>query len=123
MITSNPAVANGEPCIRDTKFTVKQLQKLLPYNSDTDIIEAYPFLTFQDITFVRSLNGKIPEPKGEVLYNISDMKIAYETAKSVPFEEWITSYNSGVVVEPPPYVEPVVETITPPDDPNSQNLP
>lgn len=123
-ITTNPSVANGDPCIRDTKFTVKQLLKLLIHNSDADILAAYPFLTLQDITYVRSLNGKIPQPVAEVMYSVEDMRVAYFTPPSVSFEEWISSYNIGHVILPePPKEEAPYQPPPPPDDPNEQNLP
>lgn len=122
-ITTNPHVANGEPCIRDTGFTVKQLQKLLVTNTDGEILQAYPYLNIMDIQAVRELKGEAPKVAPAIYYRGKDMRIAYETPMHIPFEEWIAAYDKGVVLYPEPKNIEIVPLEEPKENPNEQNLP
>ncbi len=101
-ITTNPTVANGEPCIRDTGITVKQIKNLLVHNSDAQIIESYPALTKEDIAVVRFGNiTKITQVE-PVFYTAEDMKKAYGVLPSIPSSEWLKEYDLGNIVHPQP---------------------
>ncbi len=101
-ITTNPTVANGEPCIRDTGIAVKQIKTLLTHNSDAQIIESYPSLTKEDIAVVRYGDiNKIVQVEPTV-YTAEDMKKAYEVLPSIPSSEWIKEYDQGNIIHPEP---------------------
>jgi uncharacterized protein (DUF433 family) len=49
-ISSDPAVMMGKPCIKGTRITVELiLRKLGAGRSMTDLLEAYPHLTEDDV--------------------------------------------------------------------------
>ncbi|MEM7734317.1 MAG: DUF433 domain-containing protein [Deinococcota bacterium] len=49
-ITFNPAVMGGRACIRDTRVTVSLVLNLVANGMSTDeIIDAYPYLTQEDL--------------------------------------------------------------------------
>ena len=50
IITSNPAIRSGKPCIRDTRMTVSDvLEYLAGGMSEDDILGDFPYLTRDDI--------------------------------------------------------------------------
>lgn len=50
MITSDPAVRTGKPCIRDTRMTVTDvLEYLAGGMSEDEILRDFPYLTRDDI--------------------------------------------------------------------------
>jgi len=121
IITKN---GNGDLTIRNTGFYVKQLQNLMKNTSDKEILEGYDYLTQEDINAVRFMNiNDFSEIKQSRLYTHEDMRVAYETDKSVSFNVWIGEYEKGnvvaaepIIVAPPVIKEKVV-------DPAAQNLP
>ena len=49
-ITSNPAVLNGQPCIRDTRLTVRRVIQALDLYPDRKELQAeYPELDDEDL--------------------------------------------------------------------------
>lgn len=49
-ITIRPAVCSGKPCIRDLRFPVSRLLRLLAARqAPEEILEAYPYLESADI--------------------------------------------------------------------------
>ena len=49
-ITSNPAVLNGQPCIRDTRLTVRRVLEALALYPNRDELRAeYPELDGEDL--------------------------------------------------------------------------
>ncbi len=121
IITINPVVANGEPCIRDTGFTVKQLQKLLATCNDAEIMESYPYLTIADIWEVRKLNGDKPNVAQPIYFDADTVKAAYLAMPVYPFEVWLKAYQTGEVL--PPLQDDIKHDDVIDDDPNEQNLP
>ncbi len=50
IITSDPAVRNGKPCIRDTRVTVTDvLEYLAGGMSEDEILRDFPYITRDDI--------------------------------------------------------------------------
>lgn len=50
LISTNPAVCSGKPCIRDLRFPVSRLLGLLAAGETKDsILKAYSYLTADDI--------------------------------------------------------------------------
>jgi uncharacterized protein (DUF433 family) len=50
LITTNPAVRSGKPCIRDTRMTVTDvLEYLAGGMSEDDILRDFPYITRDDI--------------------------------------------------------------------------
>jgi uncharacterized protein (DUF433 family) len=123
IITTNPHVANGLPCIRDTGITVKQIQKMLPYAKDMEILQSYPMLNLLDLKEVRDLNGKEPEVAATIMYSVEAMRAAYEMTPHCPFEEWITAFDKGYILHPPFNDETRPESQEPIINPAEQNLP
>lgn len=49
-ITINPEIVNGQPCIKDTRITVKRVVEAVALYQDWNrVIEEYPGLTTDDI--------------------------------------------------------------------------
>ena len=48
-ITRNPLVMSGHPCIRDTRVTVANMLRLLARYPEARILEAYPYLSKEDL--------------------------------------------------------------------------
>jgi uncharacterized protein (DUF433 family) len=50
IITTNPAVRSGKPCIRDTRVTVSDvLEYLAGGMTEDEILRDFPYLTREDI--------------------------------------------------------------------------
>ncbi len=50
IITSNPAVRSGKPCIRDTRMSVSDvLEYLAGGMSEDEILNDFPYITREDI--------------------------------------------------------------------------
>ena len=50
IITTNPAVRSGKPCIRDTRMTVTDvLEYLAGGMSEDEILKDFPYITRSDI--------------------------------------------------------------------------
>jgi uncharacterized protein (DUF433 family) len=50
IITTNPAVRGGKPCIRDTRVTVSDvLEYLAAGMTEDEILRDFPYLTREDI--------------------------------------------------------------------------
>lgn len=50
-ITSDPAIQNGEPCIRGTRLTVQRVLEVLSFYSDREqVLAEYPELEEEDIS-------------------------------------------------------------------------
>ena len=50
LITVNPSVCSGKPCIRDLRFPVSRLLGLLASGETKEsILKAYPYLTAENI--------------------------------------------------------------------------
>ena len=57
-ISADPAVMMGKPCIKGTRITVKLiLRKLGAGRSFTDLLEAYPQLTEDDVRAALAFAG------------------------------------------------------------------
>lgn len=48
-ISRNPLVMSGHPCVRDTRVTVANVLRLLARYPEERILEAYPYLSKEDI--------------------------------------------------------------------------
>jgi uncharacterized protein (DUF433 family) len=90
-------INNGEPCIRDTQFAVRQLRTLLKNTKVEDILASYPYLTKEDIEYVRAT---------------TDDEIALSLLPQVEVIEPIIEVDEPIVeevVEQPKVEEPTVE--------------
>ncbi len=60
-ITMNPAVRNGNPCIRGMRITARDvLEYLASGMTETEILEAFPYLEREDIHAAISFAAERP---------------------------------------------------------------
>jgi hypothetical protein len=87
-------IENNEPCIRDTQFAVRQLRTLLKNTKVEDILASYPYLTKEDIEYVRAT---------------TDDEIALSLLPQAEVVEPIIKADEPIVEIVPVISEPVVE--------------
>ncbi len=63
-ITINPKVMNGQPCIRNMRFSVAQMLELLASGMTNDeIIKEYPYIEKEDIQACMEYAAKVFKTK------------------------------------------------------------
>ncbi len=61
-VTTNPAVLGGEPAFRNTRLAVRQIGNRAARESVAELLEDYPYLSTDDVTFAAQYARAYPRP-------------------------------------------------------------